>query len=483
MLLHTKAVFGILFFLLFLFFTDANAQHQEQDSSKIALSKTSDSLWYENGDKDFNLILAADTGDIKAALFLLNHGASINAVTPEGVTPLMYAAQRGNLEMVKLLLLNGADINLTNYNGESALIGAAVADQEDVCNYLIQQGAVIDSSDNKGTTPLMHAAAGNFYYLADMLLYYGAKIDQVDHEGNSAMMIAAYQNSIDVASLLHKHQFNVNLPDRHGNTPLMAAAQQGFLQMTDSLVLWGAQVNARNENEYSALALAIRNNQLQTAETLIRAGADVNSRIRTGLRPIDLARHNPSMDSLLRINGAKSTMLPDYSQIITGLNISWNFHDYTNGLFAGMYDTKYRSSITVGFMTRMLAKNVLVEKDPFLYYQYWERRYMVWAGIDKQFVLFTSPKGAKAGITLGFKEGFTFGNYRGSKTKTQRQFLFIPLVGISRTGKLLTASIGYEYSPFPVYGLSPHRIQISLRFHFPFKHDNYNNKSIRWLNN
>lgn len=483
MLLQKKAVFGISFLLLFIFITDAVAQHQEQDSSRITNSKLPDSLWYVSGDKDYNLIVAADTGDIQAALYLLNHGASINAVTPEGVTPLMYAAQRGNLDMVKLLVLNGADINLTNYNGESALLGASLADQEDVCNYLIQQGAAIDSSDNKGITPLMHAAAGNYYYLADMLLYYGARKDLTDHEGNSAMMIAAYQNSLDVASLLHKHQCDLNLPDRHGNTPLMTAAQQGFLQMTDSLLLWGAQVNARNENGYSALALSIKNNQLQTTETLIRAGADINNRIRTGLRPVDLARQNSSMDSLLRTNGAKSTMLPDYSQIITGLNISWNFHDYTNGLFVGMYDTKYRSSITAGFMTRILAKSVLVEKDPLLYYQYWERRYMVWAGLDKQFVLFTSPKGTKAGISIGCKEGFTFGNYRGSKTKAQRQWLFIPSVAVSRSGKILNASIGYEYSPFPVYGLSAHRIQITLGFHFPFKHDKYNNKSVFWLDN
>ena len=54
------------------------------------------------------LIDAAESGDIAMISALLAEGASVNASSPIGKTPLMFAAQDGHIEAARLLLSKGA---------------------------------------------------------------------------------------------------------------------------------------------------------------------------------------------------------------------------------------------------------------------------------------------------------------------------------------------------------------------------------------
>ena len=441
-----------------------------------------DTNWYATGDMNLNLLMAADTDDIKAALYVLNRGANINAVTEEGATPLMYASQKGFLDMVKLLVLNGADVTACDYKGESALVAAAKFDREDIADFLVQQGAPIDSCSRDGETALMHAVAGGFNILTDMLLYYGANPLRRDQHGNDALMISAYQNFPDMASILLFNGANANCTDNDGNTPLMIAAQKGFDEMADTLLHWGANVENKNKNGYTALAMAIQNGNQDAVKLLLLNKARVNESIRPGVRPLDLVpKGNTAMDSLLRNSGASRSSFPDYSRLIIGGNLSFNFHDYSNGIFTGLYDSKYASTISVGFMSRISARSVLVMQDEINGHQYWERRYLLWAGIEKQFSLFRGKNDSRSGFFAGLKEGFSFGGYRGSNSHAESRWMLIPSAGVSRTGRVLNASLGYEYAPYPNYSLSPSRIVLSFGFHFPVRNESRNIKTINWL--
>ena len=58
------------------------------------------------------LLTAAKHGNIKAAHFLIAHGANVNQPDAEGITPLLHACKDNNLHMVDLLLNRNADLNI-----------------------------------------------------------------------------------------------------------------------------------------------------------------------------------------------------------------------------------------------------------------------------------------------------------------------------------------------------------------------------------
>ena len=66
---------------------------------------------------------AARGEDLDLARWLLDNGAPVNAVRPEGehITALMLAADKSSEAMVELLLEHGADPLVANEDGETAL--------------------------------------------------------------------------------------------------------------------------------------------------------------------------------------------------------------------------------------------------------------------------------------------------------------------------------------------------------------------------
>ena len=67
-----------------------------------------------------NLHEAAANGDALTVLQLLLSGASVNAPSVEGVTPLMCAAAWGHVEVARILIEHGANIDLTDRRGATA---------------------------------------------------------------------------------------------------------------------------------------------------------------------------------------------------------------------------------------------------------------------------------------------------------------------------------------------------------------------------
>jgi Ankyrin repeats (3 copies) len=79
------------------------------------------------------------SGNITMLQMLMDAGASPNAITECGGTPLIAAAQAGDLKIVKLLLEAGADPNKwVDIDGYcSPLLSAALEGHKDIFNYLL----------------------------------------------------------------------------------------------------------------------------------------------------------------------------------------------------------------------------------------------------------------------------------------------------------------------------------------------------------
>ena len=75
---------------------------------------------------------ACTNGNFDIALFLLDKGAGVDALSPNETTPLMMAIRAGNIQLARLLLDRGADIRLRNQQGYSAIDAAELFNQEEI---------------------------------------------------------------------------------------------------------------------------------------------------------------------------------------------------------------------------------------------------------------------------------------------------------------------------------------------------------------
>ena len=73
--------------------------------------------------------------------YLLQQGASIDAVSPNGTTALMMAVREHHPETMRVLIGRGANVNHRNQDGASALAWAKRAEEVDMAKELRRAGA------------------------------------------------------------------------------------------------------------------------------------------------------------------------------------------------------------------------------------------------------------------------------------------------------------------------------------------------------
>jgi ankyrin repeat protein len=104
------------------------------------------------------LMLAALTGQLKLADYLVQKGADVNK---PGWTPLHYAASNGHREVIKLLLENHAYIDAESPNGSTPLMMASMYGNPQSVKLLLDEGADPLLKNQGGLTALQFAQRGN----------------------------------------------------------------------------------------------------------------------------------------------------------------------------------------------------------------------------------------------------------------------------------------------------------------------------------
>ncbi|KAI9509210.1 ankyrin repeat-containing domain protein [Russula earlei] len=160
-------------------------------------------------------------GYVDVVLWLLNHGADVNAQTFDGWVALFFAASHGQLEICRILQAHHADIGSRNAWGEIPLhIAASPANgqnQLEIMQLLLDQGADANARDNDGCTPL-HSSS--FWEKDGMESFYGTA------EGSR---------------LLLEHGADINAENNEGETPLQLAMKNGRHEMAEFLSGMGAR--------------------------------------------------------------------------------------------------------------------------------------------------------------------------------------------------------------------------------------------------
>jgi ankyrin repeat protein len=306
------------------------------------------------------LMWAAAEGQPAMVKLLIEQGADVNArskannwerqVTAEprnqarpagGFTPLLYAARRGCLECAQRLVNAGADMNGVDPEGVSPLLLATLNFSFDTAAYLVDQGADVNRWDIWGRAPLYAAVdmstlptggradrpsldrtTGN--ELIDKLLKAGANpnmqlklfpphrslrddrgADTLLTIGSTPLIRAAKAGDVPAIKLLLAAGANVDLATINGITPLLAAAGNGSsgldtrgrykteaqaVEAAQLLLAAGANINARDRGGQTALHGAAGSGWNSLIRTLAASRVDLSAKDGQGRTAVDLTR-------------------------------------------------------------------------------------------------------------------------------------------------------------------------------------------------
>jgi len=229
----------------------------------------------------------------------ISAGGDINALTSDGITPLMSEVESGTDEIVNILLDAGADVNVKDRQGNNVLMASAF-----YCKKLklptIQK--MIDKTTNLDLKNKYDRTALNLFSflnendnrqfnddiataVVEALLAKGVDPNIKDDDGNSPLINALENAQFDKALIIAKAPtLDVNLPMSR-KTHLIRAIQNNATEVTKTLIERGANVNgmptSRKETPLmvavSNAPYEITNEQRQDlVRLLLSKGADKN---------------------------------------------------------------------------------------------------------------------------------------------------------------------------------------------------------------
>ena len=242
------------------------ARHGRIDSARLLLDAGADvNEVAPNGESA--LVLASFSGQGQFAAFLLERGANPNGAVA-GYTALHTAVSRGDLALVKALFAHGADPNsritkgsrqkrnLNWYGLSGSLAGAtpfwlaAKYAEVDIMRFLAAIGADPLLTPDNGLTPLM-ASAGAGWNTQRM----NRRDQGIGVDAARRLLAAGERPTWEVAKLALELGNDVNAKDRGGNTALHSAVRLAYSSVVELLVEYGGKLDFENNDGRSALDL------------------------------------------------------------------------------------------------------------------------------------------------------------------------------------------------------------------------------------
>ncbi|GGL86066.1 hypothetical protein GCM10010840_25020 [Deinococcus aerolatus] len=148
---------------------------------------------------------AAAIGEAERVREVLDADAALlNAASPDGFSPLGLAAFFGQEAVAALLLSRGADVNTVSRNAMRVgpLHSAVAGNHAGLVRTLMDAGADVNAAQQGGFTPLMGAAQNGNAELVRLLLSHGARPGDLTGEGRSAAELAQEEGHGEVLILL-----------------------------------------------------------------------------------------------------------------------------------------------------------------------------------------------------------------------------------------------------------------------------------------
>lgn len=246
-------------------------------------------------------LIRATKGEMGYGLvcLMLEYGACANAVDNNGNTALHYAAMQnnlvemGNTETIKTLVACGADLSIQNRRGRTALYEAVMWEHMEQTCQLIEYGSDLEIPDNQGWTPLYAAVFQGHARMTKILCERGALVDEKDKTGQTPLHYAISQGHHAIVELLVQTGANVNLVAK-GETPLCRAVAKTNASLLEYLLKHGADASVPSPGYNGALPIHIAaiGKDLDIVAALVNAGSCIDAKDGAGRTPLAWARES-----------------------------------------------------------------------------------------------------------------------------------------------------------------------------------------------
>ena len=132
----------------------------------------------------------------------------------------------------------------------------------------------------------------------------------------------------------------------------------------------------------------------------------------------------------------------------------------------GLKDSKYNSDIILNYGSRFGRKAITFEQSDDTYLQLWEHRRYFEIYLQKRFPIEWDLLSLEVFVGLGNQ--FIWGKYDGTRKKISPSYSLVPQAGIQLNFNPIYFGLGYEYTNYQIYEVSPHKMKITFGIHFNF---------------
>jgi ankyrin repeat protein len=256
------------------------------------------------------LMHGAASGTVPIMQALSDAGADVNATNTRAATALHWAA--ADAAKVKLLLLNGASVDAKTVEGRTPLFAAATMPRSAAAvRHLLEAGADVNAVTLAGTTPLFPAVNASAE-MTKLLLDRGADPNRATRAGVTPIL---FTRDAAVVALLVARGADVRARSKVGETALMDVAARGDLAAAKLLLARGADVNAVDHRGYTALVLAAHfdGDAVELVRLLLAAGADPHA-VAEGETALSLAEKRGETEVTKVLRAAAAAQRPSVSR-------------------------------------------------------------------------------------------------------------------------------------------------------------------------
>lgn len=425
-----------------------------------------------NAQEDINFLFLEACADssLDKAIACIEKDANVNARTEFGYTGLMYACDLGHIDLAMYLLDHGATINDSSYyDWNAALHFAVLQNHLELTELLIRRGANINQKNYDGLTALHLAIQNHAYEMAEMLLYYEIDVQSVANEGNTPLHLAAEMGDQEMCYILLVHGAALETKNLDGMTPLMIAANAGQSSCAMYLIENGADKQITDQKGINLLQSACIAGNYELADSLIAAGFDINQKLADKMSLYQYAKldQNINLQNYLITKNVRKFQGFLIDKAILSLDNTINLNDYFLGGEFGLHENYTNAALTLGINGRLSREAIHIQQNE--QYQFWEHRMNIHIAAQKYFRL-AAYNYQSTGIYLATKEILSLGWWDGTSTNPGESWIFAPGAGCYIEGKHFFASAGVEYFSIPNNASSP--------FHFNLKLGIYISESI-----
>lgn len=152
---------------------------------------------------------------------LVDAGADVNRLGPNGKTPLHISSGLNNVEITKFLIERGAKTTSKDKYGRSALIFAVMNGSLQCASILLAHGAPFDQPDRSNNHPLHYACAYGYIEIIDLLMEAGCDPNLTNDWGLNATTIGVLKNYFDCTrKMLEYSKTDIDGVDQDGRSLL-----------------------------------------------------------------------------------------------------------------------------------------------------------------------------------------------------------------------------------------------------------------------